>query len=223
MSTFTMRLKDVIEVSPGGIGLDAYPIFDPAYRVPLNTKIIQHFWNQEIGVENDTVFKFNLARKMNEIMPYYNKMFFSERIQFDPLSTVNIDTVAKALTENNTVSDGISDSLGDNLATAITVNSAFPQTALDENDTGNYADSSTESKSDAKSTGKVTDKRTDTVNAEDNTTSNTKGYQGSAAALLQQYRATLLNIDMAIISDLQELFMAIWDTNDSYFENGYSL
>jgi len=52
------------------LGLSEYPIFDEEYRVGLNKKIIDHFWNREIGHESVDQFKFNLKRRMNEVMPF---------------------------------------------------------------------------------------------------------------------------------------------------------
>lgn len=52
-----------------------YPIFDENYRTVLNHKIIQHFYQQEIGFETEGQFIFRLNVKMNEIMPYYNKLY----------------------------------------------------------------------------------------------------------------------------------------------------
>ena len=54
-----------------------YPIFDHAYKSVLETKIIEHFYFREIGLENYGKFKFFLARKMREIMPYYNQFYKS--------------------------------------------------------------------------------------------------------------------------------------------------
>ena len=93
MSAFTIPLKSVIELTGGDIGLDSYPIFEESYREGLNQKIIDHYWNREIGIENVEMFRFNLRRKMNEIMPYFNQLYESTRFEYDPLTTIDITTV----------------------------------------------------------------------------------------------------------------------------------
>lgn len=81
-----MELREII--SQGyPVPLDSYPIFSEDYRAYLNQKIIEHFYFREIGLETPEKFAFFLHRKMNEIMPYYNKMYEAELIQFDPLAT----------------------------------------------------------------------------------------------------------------------------------------
>lgn len=55
-----------------------YPIFDSAYKQTLETKILKHFYTREIGFETVGLWQLNLDMKMNEIMPYYNKLYNSE-------------------------------------------------------------------------------------------------------------------------------------------------
>ena len=66
-----------------------YPIFDEAYRPELETKIINHFYTQEIGQETVGLFKQRLKTKMREIMPYYNQFYLSERMKFDPFKNAD--------------------------------------------------------------------------------------------------------------------------------------
>lgn len=61
-----------------------YPIFDENYREHLETKIMSHFYTREIGLETVGLFKHHLKNKMREIMPYYNQMYLSEKLKFDP-------------------------------------------------------------------------------------------------------------------------------------------
>ena len=64
--------------------LGDYPIFDENYRDILNRKIIEHYYMREVGQETPSLFKFFIQRKMNEIMPYYNQLYKSESIDFNP-------------------------------------------------------------------------------------------------------------------------------------------
>lgn len=62
-----------------------YPIFDVNYKPILETKIIRHFYTQEIGFETVGLWLLKLETKMNEIMPYYNQLYKSELLEFNPL------------------------------------------------------------------------------------------------------------------------------------------
>lgn len=70
-----------------------FPIFDENYRDVLCTKILRHYYTREIGLETYGLWKLKLQTKMNEIMPYYNKLYESELLKFNPLYDVDMTTV----------------------------------------------------------------------------------------------------------------------------------
>lgn len=69
-----------------------YPIFDNTYKPTLETKILRHFYTREIGLETYGLWKLKLEAKLNEIMPYYNKLYESELIEFNPLYDTDLHT-----------------------------------------------------------------------------------------------------------------------------------
>ena len=76
-----------------------YPIFDENYRRPLETKILRHYYTREISEETYGLWKLRLDDRMNMIMPYYNKLYESELIKFNPLYDVDL-TRSKTGTKN---------------------------------------------------------------------------------------------------------------------------
>jgi hypothetical protein len=227
MSTFTMTLKEVI-ASQGGnidapgdfdgdlIGLGEYPLFDDSYRDLLNTKIIDHFWNREIGQETVSMFRLALRRKMNEIMPLYNQHYVLSQLEYDPLSTVDIRTLATGNTAGTTHGTGNQTSGSDSKSR--TVASSTPQTALSGDE--DYADALSDVIGNTTGTGSSVDDRTDTGNRSDN--SETKGYQGLPAEMLMRARLALVNVDMMVIGELETLFMLVWNNGDEYTHSHWS-
>lgn len=69
-----------------------FPIFDEAYRNVLCTKILRHYYTREIGLETYGLWKLKLQTKLNEIMPYYNKLYESELYKYNPLYDVDMTT-----------------------------------------------------------------------------------------------------------------------------------
>lgn len=69
-----------------------YPIFDESYRKVLNKKILLHYYTREIGTETVGLWKLRLKTKLREIMPYYNQMYKSELLEFNPLYDVDLTT-----------------------------------------------------------------------------------------------------------------------------------
>ena len=111
MSSYTMQLRTIIEqASQYETGLTHnerieigrkklfnfdYPIFDERYRKQFETNIIKEFYFKEIGFETEGRFIFELEHFLNLNMPYYNKLFESELIEFDPLESYSLETVSK--------------------------------------------------------------------------------------------------------------------------------
>lgn len=85
-------ISDIIEKARPSIFNFDYPIFDEEYRNVLETKILRHYYLREICAETVGVWKHFLETKMNEIMPYYNKLYGSELIKFNPMYDVDLTT-----------------------------------------------------------------------------------------------------------------------------------
>ena len=83
------QIDDVIEDSYEQI-FENFPIFDETYRKPLCKKILRHYYTREICAETVGLWKLWLNNKMNEIMPYYNKLYESELLKFNPLYDVDL-------------------------------------------------------------------------------------------------------------------------------------
>lgn len=84
------RVNDIVEAAAPQIFDDDFPIFDESYRSILEAKILKHYYTREIGFETVGLWQLKLNTKMNEIMPYYNKLYNSELLEFNPLYTVNL-------------------------------------------------------------------------------------------------------------------------------------
>ena len=130
MSKYTTELRFICETEAGkteSVGLSKvdevitaalpkifdfdFPIFDENYRVPLETKIIRHYYTREIGLETYGLWKLKLQTKLNEIMPYYNKLYESELYKYNPLYDVDMTTthVGRRTGENTNIDSRISE------------------------------------------------------------------------------------------------------------------
>lgn len=67
-----------------------FEIFDESYRNVLCHKILRHYYCREICAETVALWKLWLNSRMNEIMPYYNRLYKSELIDFNPLYDVDV-------------------------------------------------------------------------------------------------------------------------------------
>lgn len=119
MSVYTVEVKYICEVESGLVQTSGYndidevidnswekifkkfPIFDESYREGLCKKILNHYYTREICAETVALWKFWLNQKMNEIMPYYNKLYMSEQLKYDPLHEIDFTREIHENTSNN--------------------------------------------------------------------------------------------------------------------------
>lgn len=79
MAEYTMELREIVKNC--NIFDFEYPIWKEGYRKTFEEKFINHFYFREIGVETVARFKHNLKEQLNLIMPYYNKMYYSQSLE----------------------------------------------------------------------------------------------------------------------------------------------
>ena len=232
---YTTQLGHLVALgydNDAALHLDKYPIFDEAYRNRLNRKIIEHYIFREIGVETPQMFAFNLGRKMNEIMPYYNQLYVSTQTKFDPLLTQDLyndtdqtqtsESSAKSSAQQTGKNDTTSDTTTKTHSSATTVHSEFPQTRLA--DFLQYATNADQTNSDTDSNTSGSQSATSSSSGSNSTdfthqtdsgsgTTHSHGYAGmSGAQLITAWRSAMLNVDMMIIEELAPLFMRIVGT-----------
>jgi len=252
MATFTMELREVLESLHGTtmdeddyeiefgplefngvdygrlpilsdytpIGLAYYPIFNEDYRAILNGKIIEEYYHREIGVETIEYFVWRLRAKMNQIMPYYNQLYESTLIAYDALDTMRIQSVGQSHLEGS--DEGTAETVTDteNKSGSRVIGSDFPQMMLAAN--ADYATNGSDVNSTTELDSTATQQNQSTSNTDTNTENLVTGYQGAASDLINKFRNTLINIDTAILADVEDNFMLVFNNGDEYFARGYN-
>lgn len=86
-----------------------------ADRMELLKKILKHYWDYEVCCTTPYDFIFRLNKKLDEIMPYFNRLYASAELEFDPFNDVdytrNIDTskVDKTIDDGRITTDRTGD------------------------------------------------------------------------------------------------------------------
>lgn len=228
MAVFTETLDEIIE-DGFDIGLNDYPIFDEQYRELLNAKIVDHYRFREIGLETRPMFKFMLNRRMREIMPYYNQLYLSEKMKFDPFINYEseLESLVNAMSKEQ--SDGTqtertqasnttdTESTNDSKSRALVSQTPQAQLAGYEDYATNITDTVTDGKAESKvnadsdATSDVSKSAVSNGESQEQTSSKSSGIANmTKSQALNQWRATFLNIDMMVIEELQILFMGIY-------------
>jgi len=206
-----------------------FPIFDENYRNVLERKIITHYYTREIGFETVGLWKLKLYTKLNEIMPYYNKLYESELIKFNPLYDVDLTRDHNKQGSGNNAKQGTGSSKNNGSLTSNNSNWDFysdtPQGNIydfpgeSHDNTTNEMTYLTNARKDVGNRSDTTANTSTANTSESGNFSNTEDYlehvKGknpgrSYASLIKEYREIFLNIDMDIINDLSDLFMLLW-------------
>lgn len=211
-----------------------FPIFDENYRQVLCRKILKHYYTREIAHETVGRWKLALNAKLNEIMPYYNQLYKSELLEFNPFYDVDLTRSREGSgtsnrTSNNTetnsgTSKNVSSESGTNNTDTLNRFSDTPQNSMDTQGIADSVPLTTVTKVNEDNT--TTNESTDTLTRNDTKTGNgteninntdkyietVKGKQGTEnySSLLKKFRETFLNIDMMIIEDCSDCFFTLW-------------
>lgn len=96
------KIKDLAKEGRARIFNFEYPLTDKINKEDFEVNIINHYLTRRIGAETFTLFQINLNAKLNEIMPFYNKMFDS----IDGIDLLN-DVTTRTGNDNSNTSNSL--------------------------------------------------------------------------------------------------------------------
>ena len=223
--------------------MSTYPLYkstnqNKEYNIPniiptreqLNKKILDYYRYREIGFETVGRFLQELEISLNEIMPYYNQLFFSADQDYNIIYNVDYKrTIDRDLSGNtsSTSESSATDSTeteASNTSWNKHIQSDTPQNQLSitnkQIDSVDYANQVDWNKDDAESSGTTSGESSTTASGTgtnkelESTIETTKGNFGvvSAQDLVKKYRELIINIEQQIINDprIVELFMLVY-------------
>ena len=190
------------------LGLEDYVIHDESYREVLNKKIYDHYRFREIGLETPDLFKHFLNMTMNEIMPYYKEIYTYQLSMLEKDIFQNFDQTEEF--DRNTEGDSTSTSSSSGTGSNKAIFNDTPQGEITEEEIDAYSYATNITKSGSESENTVED-----VSELSNTESYVKHITGNVGAryypeVMSIFIKNLMNIDMEIISKLEDLFMSIY-------------
>lgn len=177
----------------------------------LASKIVDHYYMREIGLETPALFKHYAKIKMQEIMERYLPAVYSNSLEYDPLESVNFD-----ITETREIdgeAKGNSKSNSQNQASGMNINNDTPQTNITKQNledgvyASNIAQSDTESQIQDETNTSSNTKTTETFEHHE---FGNKGVLDSYQKMIMQYRETIYAVDEKIIKELNSLFMGLY-------------
>lgn len=230
------NVDDIISKSWDKIFTSKAVFFDESYRPLLCQKILKHYYLREIGSETVGIWKLWLNTRLEEIMPFYNQLYKSALIEFNPLYDVDLKRTHNRKIDSSKQDTGTSQSVSSGEINASVTSSGSsnntkkdlysdtPQGAITGLENENYLTNarkvtdtgSTSNENSSTGTNKTTvnddTSNTGTANSLEDYVENVIGKQGSESysSMLLKFRETFLNIDMQVIEEFSDLFMGLW-------------
>lgn len=230
------NVDDIVSKSWNKIFTSKAVFFDEEYRSVLCQKILKHYYLREIGSETVGIWKLWINTRLEEIMPFYNQLYKSALIEFNPLYDVDLKRTHNRKIDSSKQDTGTSQSVssgeinvsgtssGSSNNTKKDLYSDTPQGAITGLENENYLTNarkvtdtgSTSNENSSTGTNKTTvnddTSNTGTANSLEDYVENVSGKQGSESysSMLLKFRETFLNIDMQVIEEFSDLFMGLW-------------
>ena len=208
-----VKIKDLAKAGRSTIFNFDYPLSSKVDKEKFECMILNHFLQRRIGFETVTAFRIQLDVKLNEIMPFYNKMFDAlenwdifdgetmERTGKDDRKTENKNNTKNNLTNHSTTTAN---------DTSDRRNSELPQSRLEDVRNGSYVtnysydtnNNNSEDNSNSEGTSEATNNGTD-VNEYNETIKRTSA---DKIAILKEMQENIKTIYSMIFKDLDCLF-----------------
>lgn len=83
-------VDDILANSWNKIFTTKAPFFDESYRPVLCQKILKHYYLREICSETVGIWILWMNERLESIMPYYNQLYNSELLKYDPLNDTDV-------------------------------------------------------------------------------------------------------------------------------------
>ena len=204
MAKYTITIKTLID-NNFDFKMDSYPIFDENYRNALNQNILYHYYENEIGFETASLFRFYLNQKLNEIMPYYNELYKVQKKLIDENLLLNNVNLTETLHGSNTTETN-SKSESSNNGKSLFQDTPQGQISQTDIDNQTWATNLTLNKNEiadqSNASGSGTNEYLKTI----------IGNNGGKFNIdvLNDIKNNLMNIDLLIINELNDLFMQIF-------------
>lgn len=218
MAHYTITIKTLIDNNFDFKMID-YPIFDENYRKVLNQKILNHYYENEIGFETAPLFRFYLNNKLNEIMPYYN-ILYEKQLQLLNNIDKNVNLVEnfQGTNTNESTTNTESESTSNSSGTSKNKNlfQDTPQGDLNNTELENQTWATNYTMNNTENENKINDNSSSNGTANSNGTNNYLktiiGNNGGRYNLdiLADLQKNLMNIDLLIINELHDLFMGLY-------------
>lgn len=212
MAKYTITIKSLID-NNFDFQMTSYPIFDENYRETLNNNILNHYYENEIGFETASLFRFYLNQTLNEIMPKYNELYKAQKQMIDNNLLIGNVNLTEQLEGNNTTqTSSTSQSINNGSTNNKNLFQDTPQGQISQTDIDNQTWATNLTLDHNTSNNTINDNSNTSGTGTNNYIKTIIGNNGGKynVELLKEINNNLMNIDLMVINELYNLFMQIF-------------
>lgn len=204
-----VKIKDLAKAGRKIIFNFDYPLSENISKEEFEVMILNHYLMRRIGFETVTAFRIQLDVKLNEIMPFYNKMF-------DSLENWDIfkdgETVTREGFDNRESQNTASNTLNNTSETSNVSdrrNSELPQNQLSELRDGNYVTDYNYDTSNATDVSKSVGNSSSNTNEKNNYKEIISKTSNNKIEILKEMQKNIKSVYTLIFKDLDDLFYGL--------------
>lgn len=212
MAKYTITIKSLID-NNFDFQMTSYPIFDENYREILNNNILNHYYENEIGFETASLFRFYLNQTLNEIMPKYNELYkVQKQIIDNNLLISNVNLTEDLQGSNTTETSSTSQSVNNGTTNNKNLFQDTPQGQISQTDIDDQTWATNLTLDHNTSNNTINDNSNTSGSGTNNYIKTIIGNNGGKynIELLNEINNNLMNIDLMVINELYDLFMQIF-------------
>ena len=217
-----VKIKDLAKTGRSVIFNFTYPLTENEDKEKFECMILNHFLMRRIGYETVTAFRIALDVKLNEIMPFYNKMFDmldGWDLFNDGEVTTRLQSDVRNITDSNTNTTEQTTSGSDSInnitnTTSDRRNSVTPQNELSDIRDGKYISNyDYDTNNDSSSTSSTSSNTSNSTNTSSGTSNNT----GNLSETITRTPSDKIRIYKEFMENRKSVYTLIFEELDTLF------
>lgn len=143
MAQVTVELRKLLQLNNFELFDFSYNFDDINFKTQLEQSVIDYYYNYEIGVETPQEFKRRFVAKWLSIIDYYNQLYNTTLLTYNPLINYKLTEALEQLATSNNTQNTITDTTSNGTTTQEGTDVLAQTTSTDSTRTDNLTTSNT--------------------------------------------------------------------------------
>ena len=145
MAQVTVELRKLLQLNNFELFDFTYQFDDQKFRAQLEQAVIDYYYNYEIGTETPQEFKRRFEAKWLSIIDYYNQLYNTTLLEYNPLINYKMTEALEQLATSNNTQNSVTDTTNNGTTTQEGTDVLAQTTSTDSTRTDNLTANTTTS------------------------------------------------------------------------------